>query len=185
MFDVFSRSWQMTKLSFRVVDQDKELLLFPILGGVFSLLYMAALVVPLVIIPLQDPNGVMSVLQYVTIGAVYFGLSFFATFFNVCVVYTTKVRFEGGNATFLESLRFAFSRLGQILYWSLLSASVGLFLHILDQIAERMGGIGGVIIGFLQSLLGMMWSVPVGGERRGSRREGTPDLQPTWPALNQ
>ena len=32
----FSRSWEITKLSFSVIKQDKELLLFPIFSGIFS-----------------------------------------------------------------------------------------------------------------------------------------------------
>ena len=37
MFNTFGRSWELTKLSFRVIKEDKELLLFPLLGGLFSI----------------------------------------------------------------------------------------------------------------------------------------------------
>ena len=46
MSGVFSRSWELTKLSFRVLMQDKEMLLFPFLGGLFSLLFSLALLYP-------------------------------------------------------------------------------------------------------------------------------------------
>jgi len=80
---------------------------------------------------------------YVLLGVSYLGLSFIATFFNVCVVYTTKTRFEGGDATFFDSIKFALSKLHLIFAWSLVSATVGLLLHALDQVAQRAGLVGG------------------------------------------
>jgi hypothetical protein len=71
---------------------------------------------------------VYGIVQYAIIFLTYLGLAFIATFFNVCVVYTVKIRFEGGNATFMESLKFALSKIGLIFYWSLISATVGLVL---------------------------------------------------------
>jgi len=86
-------------------------------------------------------------------------LAFIATFFNVCVVYTTKVRFEGGDATFGESIRFAFSRLWIITQWSLLSASVGLILRFLHDLASRLGKVGEIVAKIIIGLLGMAWSI--------------------------
>jgi hypothetical protein len=38
------------------------------------------------------------------------------------------VRLSGGDATFFDSIKFAFSRVHLILGWSVVSATVGLFL---------------------------------------------------------
>src|SRR5262249_12538519 len=84
---------------------------------------------------------------------------FVATFFNVCVVYTTKVRLEGGDATFWQSLGFAFSRIHLILAWSLVAATVGMLLHGLDNMARRAGGLGKVVLAILRSILGAAWSL--------------------------
>ena len=46
MFESIGRSFEITKLSFNVVRQDKELFLFPILAGFFSLIYIIALIFP-------------------------------------------------------------------------------------------------------------------------------------------
>jgi hypothetical protein len=101
----------------------------------------------------------LQALEYALVFLTYFGLAFIATFFNVCVVYTAKVRFEGGDATFGQSLRFAFSRLGLILQWSLISATVGLVLRILHQLASNFGKIGQVVASLLIGLVGMAWSI--------------------------
>jgi hypothetical protein len=41
-----SRSWNLTKVSFRVIGQDKELLLFPLIAMVLSVGYLLALLYP-------------------------------------------------------------------------------------------------------------------------------------------
>lgn len=158
MVEVFKRSWHITKLSFGVVRQDKEMLLFPVLAGIFSLLYSVLLLYPSIIVDMNTSDGIGPV-EIVLLFVTYFGLSFIATFFNVCVVYTTKVRFEGGDATFGQSWGFAMSRLGQIAKWALVSASVGVALRLLDAAAQRAGAVGQAIMSVLVSLLGMAWTV--------------------------
>lgn len=157
-----SRSWMITKLTFGVINKDRELLWFALLSFIFSALFAIVMVFPSIIPALMD-NGFsqesLEVYQYVIIFITYFGLAFIATFFNVCVVYTTKIRFEGGNATFGESIRFAFTKLPLIFQWSLLSATVGLLLRILQQLASNLGKIGQVVANILIGILGMAWSI--------------------------
>jgi hypothetical protein len=123
---------------------------------------MVAMIFPTIFTSIWE-NGYhedsLQVVEYIIIFVTYFGLALIATFFNVCVVYTTKVRFEGGNATFGESIRFAFSRFGLIIQWSLLSATVGLLLRLIENLASRLPRIGQIIVSILVSLLGMAWSV--------------------------
>ncbi len=159
---VVGRSWQITKLSFGVIGKDKEMLLFPVLASLFSIAYMVAMLVPSGILELLSSDAdvaVMGVAEGAILFTVYLGLAFISTFFNVCVVYTTKTRFEGGDATFGESLRFALSRIGLIFQWSLLSATVGLILAFIDRLARRSRGAGGLILGIIRRLLGMAWSI--------------------------
>jgi len=53
-----------------------------------------------------------------------------------------KKRFDGGNATFGESINFGFSKFRLIIAWGLVSATVGVILRILDSLAERFGQVG-------------------------------------------
>ena len=162
MFASFSNGIELTKASFGVIRKDPEMLLFPVLGGFFSLLYSAALLVPTLITKLLNQSGEdvgLGIIEAVAVGATYFGLAFIATFFNTCVVYTSKVRFEGGDASFMDSIKFALSRIPQIAAWSAPAASVGLVLKMLDDAAERAGGIGGIIIGIIRGILGAAWSI--------------------------
>src|SRR5688572_18967507 len=143
--NAFSRSWMITKITFAVINKDRELVWFALLSFIFSTIFAVAMIFPSVIPTLME-NGFstdsLQVFEYVIIFLTYFGLALIATFFNVCVVYTTKIRFEGGNATFAESIGFAFSRLPVIVKWSLLSATVGLILRLLHHLASNLGKIG-------------------------------------------
>ena len=92
----------------------------------------------------------------------YLGLAFFATFFNVCSVYTTRVRFEGGNATFMESIRFALGKIHGIFIWSLISATLGLLLRILDKVcqkAQESDNLVASILGFIGRIIVSMFGV--------------------------
>jgi hypothetical protein len=160
--NAFSRSWALTKLTFGVINKDRELLWFALLSFIFSALFAIAMIFPTVVQVLLEEGfeqDSLKLFEYVIIFITYFGLAFIATFFNVCVVYTTKIRFEGGNATFSESLKFALSRIGLIAKWSLVAASVGLLLKILDNLASRLGKIGQIVAQIIIGLIGMAWSI--------------------------
>ena len=160
--NALSRSWMITKLTFGVINKDRELLWFALLSFIFSALFAVVMIFPSVIPALMEKGfsqESLEVYQYVIIFLTYFGLAFIATFFNVCVVYTTKIRFEGGNATFGESIKFAFTKLPLIFQWSLLSATVGLLLRILQQLASNLGKIGQLVANILIGILGMAWSI--------------------------
>ena len=163
---VFSRSWEVTKLSFGIIKKDKEMLIFPILSSIFSLIFMAALLVPTVIMELINDMGPEAAnnpslggTDYLFLFLTYFGLALIATFFNVCVVYTTKVRLEGGNATFWESIKFGFSKFGKIIQWAFISAIFGVILAILQSLAEKLGTVGRILVGFLRGLLSFAWGI--------------------------
>ena len=160
--NAFSRSWMITKLTFAVINKDRELIWFALLSFIFSSMFAVAMIFPTILPTVMDSGfstDSLKFFEYAIIFLTYFGLAFIATFFNVCVVYTTKVRFEGGNATFSESLNFAFSRIPVIIQWSLVSATVGLILRILHDLASNLGKIGQIVANILIGLLGMAWSI--------------------------
>ncbi len=62
------------------------------------------------------------------------------------------IRFDGGNPTLADGLRNAVARLPQILAWSLVAATVGMLLRLLESRSERMGRLA-------TGLLGAAWSI--------------------------
>jgi hypothetical protein len=159
--NIFERSWNTASTSYGVIRQDKELLLFPVIAGVLSLLFSLAMLFPTVISGVLESHAGIEFgpLQFAAMFATYLGLAFITTFSNVCVVYTTRVRLTGGDATFFESVRFGFSRLPQIFGWSMLSATVGLILHGIDSAAERSGIVGQILLSIVRAIFAAAWSI--------------------------
>ncbi len=156
----FARSWEVTKLTFSVMAKEKELFVFPILSSVFSLIFLAILLVPTILISIFSGESVIfTATEYILILISYFGVAFIATFFNVCVSYTAALAFAGQEARFSTSMRFAFSRIHVIFLWTLLSATVGLIFKIIEGIARKIKGIGALVIMILNALFKMAWSI--------------------------
>ncbi len=164
----FSRSWHIAKVTFSVMRQDPEMLAFPVLSAITSLLLLAAFLVPTVFLDifqaLSSNTGHVSIdlsIQWIELGllaVLYVVLAFTSTFFNVCVVHIAKTRFEGGNATFFGAVGFALSRTPQIAMWAVVSATIGLLLRQLDSLADQDGPVG-MIFGLVRGVLGMAWSL--------------------------
>ena len=163
MFSTLSRSWALTKQSFAVIDKDKEMLLFALIGGVLGVAWFFALAAVLVAFSMNGSFDIDqvegSVLDYALGFVLYLGLAFVGAFTKVCITYTTKIRFEGGDATFGESIRFALSRLGQIAGWAVAGATVGLLLYALSELADRLGTLGKSVVRTIEGMLGGLWEV--------------------------
>jgi len=156
--NALQRSWEITKLSFDVIKKDKELVLFPILGGIFSLLFVLALAFPIILTSFV-PIGLIGSYFWIALFLMCFGIVFISIFFNVATVHTVKKRFDGGNATFWESIRFALSRLHLIIAWSIISSIIGILLRLLENIAEKMGGLGEIVMKIIIGFLGLGWGL--------------------------
>lgn len=154
-----SRSWSLTKVSFRVIGQDKELLLYPLIAMVLSIAYLVALLYPTIWLEMsRDGSMQWDVADYIVTFIAYLGLSFIGTFTNMCVVYTAKKRFAGGDATFGESIGFTLGRIHQVLAWATVSATVGVVFRMIDDAGQRAGAVGRIVVGILRGILGMIWS---------------------------
>ena len=142
-------------------------MIFPILSGIFSLIFMIAMLFPTIIVQLMADdfaaNGdvAFELMEYLFIFLTYLGLAVISTFFNVCTVYIAKNRFEGQKATVGNALGFAFKKFHIILLWGLLSATVGLILYLIEEIARGLGDAGRVILSFLRSALAFVWGILV------------------------
>jgi hypothetical protein len=73
-------------------------------------------------------------------------------FFNSALVGAAMIRLDGGNPTVADGLRIARSRIGQILGYAAIAATIGLILRLIE---ERAGFIGRWIAG----LLGLAFTV--------------------------
>ena len=152
-----ARTWSLMSECWRVLKQDKSLLVFPLISGICCLLLLASFAVPLYTTgnwqpPGHDATTQRQVAYYGTLFAFYVGNYFIVVFFNAAIVACAASRMGGGNPTIGDGLRAAASRLPVIAGWALVSATVGLVLRIIEDRSEKIGQI-------VAGLLGMAWTV--------------------------
>jgi len=151
MFERFSRSWALTKASATVLRSDKELLLFPVISSIAALLVAATFLIPIIGLRLFE-GGHMGPLGFV-VGFLFYVCQYFVIFyFNVALVGAAMIRLEGGDPTVADGLRIAKGKIGVILGYAAIAATVGI---ILKAIQERAGFVGKIVVG----LLGAAWTV--------------------------
>jgi len=156
MFEKFSRSWALIKASASVLSKDKELLVFPAVSAVAGLMVVASFLAPLIWWSMGHPDafdrGEMSPLWYVYMFAFYLVQYSVIFFFNTALIGAASIRLEGGDPTVSDGLRIAWSKIGKILGYAVIAATVGLILRVIEQ---RAGWIGKWIVG----LIGAAWTV--------------------------
>jgi hypothetical protein len=149
-----SNSWSMMKASAAVLRMDPELLIFPLLSGVAVVLISATFLVPLAVLgggleSLEEGVGYMG---YVFGFLYYLVLYTIVFFFNTALMGAAMIRLEGGDPTVKDGLEIAFNKLGTILEYAAIAATVGMILRALE---ERAGFIGRIVIG----LIGIAWNL--------------------------
>jgi hypothetical protein len=150
MFDRLKRSFRLAGASAQVLRQDHHLMLFPILSCVALLLVVAAFALPL--LGLESIDGIGRGGLY-SVGFLFYVVQYFVIFyFNTALVGAALIRLDGGSPTLGDGLRIANSRIGAILGYAVISATIGV---ILRTIQERVGFIGRLIAG----LIGAGWTV--------------------------
>ena len=147
------RSYAIFVESLRVLSKDKEILIFPLLSGIITIVAFGSMVfagaTTGLVREFQSGNRVMG---YAVLFVWYFVSWFIVLFFNVAVVQCASIRLKGGDPTVADGFRASMQNLGRIVAWALVSATVGL---ILRMIAERSKIIGRIIAG----LVGAAWSI--------------------------
>lgn len=138
------RGWQLAKMSLRVVRKDKEILLFPLLSGIITILILASFFVGVFFT--SGFNNANSWTFYVFFFVFYFVTFFISIFFNAAVIGCATIRMNGGDPVFSDGIKTAMQNIKQILFWALFAATVGL---ILRAIQERVGILGKFIVGAL------------------------------------
>ncbi|MEO8384838.1 MAG: DUF6159 family protein [Betaproteobacteria bacterium] len=157
MFERLSRSWDLVKASGAVLKQDKELLVFPLISSVAALLVAVCFILPMIGLGALDglsggDNSAISIGTYFVAFLFYTTQYFVIFFFNAALVGAALIRLDGGDPTVKDGLNIALSKMGSILGYAIIAATVGM---ILRAIQERVGFLGKIIVG----LLGVGWTM--------------------------
>jgi hypothetical protein len=153
----FFRSLALIRASFGVLMADRELLVLPLISAVASLIVGAGFVLPLVG---NDAFRALADQENPSLPAwfsgwtflFYFVQYFVIIFFNTALVGAAIARLSGGDPTVRSALALATVRIGPILGYALISATIGVALR---WVGEKLGFVGRIIEG----TLGLAWTV--------------------------
>jgi hypothetical protein len=144
----FARSLKLIKASMEVLRNDDALLVLPAISGVATMLTAGGFVA------LAVSDGTFAAMAaagrhhhppaefYAWMFCMYVVQYFVVIFFNTALVGAAIVLLGGGRPTVWDGLRLAVSRIGAILGYAIISATVGVLLQF---VAERLGFIGRLI----------------------------------------
>ena len=150
-----SNGWTIATNSFKVLKENRQLIIFPILSGISIILILASFCVALLglsgweLNQISEPGRVMS---YAIFFVFYIVNYFVIVFFNMALVHCTSLYFKGEEVTIKKGIDFSMSRIGSILGWAVFA---GIFGGILKIIQENAGSVGKIITG----LVGIVWSI--------------------------
>lgn len=148
--------WDMTVESLDVLRQDKELLVFPILGLLSAVAFNVAIAVPMWLSGygkwfLAQEDWGRDPLLWLAVFVNYVVSYFVILFFECAVAACAIIRLRGGDPTVSDGLRAAVSRFPQLAAWAVVGGTVGLLLKIAEKRSERFEHILAGIAGFAWS----------------------------------
>ncbi len=142
------------KASVNVLKLDKELMVFPVLSGVASVLVLASFVAP---IAFTGAGGVFTSGEsgYLVLSVVFLFYVVQYTvifFFNSALVGAALIRLDGGDPTVGDGLAIASKRMGSIIGYAVIAATVGMILRMIS-------GRGGILARIAAGLAGIAWTL--------------------------
>ena len=153
----FARSWQLIQASCEVLRSDNALLILPALSGLAT----TALSVSFAALAMSDGITLSAMRETRSLNVLgpfyawafcwYVVQYFVVIFFNTALVGAAIALLEGGRPTVGVALKLAFSRIGAILGYAVISGTIGVLLQAL---AERLGLLGRLI----EATLGLAWT---------------------------
>ncbi len=139
----FRTSWELTKSAWRTFKLDKELAWLQLFGSVSAIIVTAVLMVAGIVIAnalfgdgrFDQPSDswVQTATAIIGLLIVSFAVLFVVNIFSGAIIYGAVERFKGGNPTVKSSLRGALSRWQPLALFSLMMATVGVILQLLEE----------------------------------------------------
>ena len=163
MFGTLRNTWQITKLSWRVLQQDRELIFFPIMGtiGAAAVGAIAAAVFygSGTFDRLGSGETEFSGVDLAIALLAYFGSLFIVIFCNAALVAAARERLEGGDPNIASGIRAVRGLWLSILAWTLITGTVGLILQALQSMArENSQGVMRIVAMIVVALLQTAWA---------------------------
>ncbi|MES2772852.1 MAG: DUF6159 family protein [Bacteroidota bacterium] len=154
-FERASNGWQIAQNSFKVLKENKQLILFPVLSGISLLLIVVSFSTAVLGNSGWEVDNIGDtgqVIGYVILFLYYLVNYFVVVFFNTALTYCTGLYFRGEEVTVKKGIAFSVSRIGVIFSWAVFAATVGTILRLIQ---ENVGFLGKILTG----IVGVVFSV--------------------------
>ena len=154
-FSRLSAGWTISLNSFKVLKENKQLLIFPLLSGIALMLIIGSFLTAVFSAAGWDVESVSKpdrITGYLIAFVFYVTNYFVVVFFNTALIHCAHLYFKGQKPTIQEGIKFSVSRIRVIFFWALLAGTVG---TVLKAIQENVGFLGKILTG----LVGIVWGV--------------------------
>lgn len=157
-FERASNGWQIAKNSFKVLEQNRQLILFPVLSGVSLVLILGSFVTALLGSAGWDWDRIdigeesNATVNYLFVFLYYLVNYFVVVFFNTALTHCAGLYFKGEEPTVKKGIAFSMSHIGIIFSWAVLAATVGMILRVIQ---ENVGALGKIVTG----IVGVVFSI--------------------------
>jgi hypothetical protein len=154
MFESIGRSFALIKTSWNILLDDKKLLIFPLISGIAILVVILTFVLPLILAgTFMNIPSVGPIFFYGLLFVFYVASYFVVIFFNTALITCVNARFHGKETSVGGGLSSASRHLASIFTWALVSATVGIILHLIERRAGFIGRIATALVGGIWSLV--------------------------------
>jgi len=150
------RGWALTKKSWALLNSHRELVRFPLFGGIATIILGLVFLGPGAFALDQHSYGIG--VPLIVIG-IYI-LSVVGIYFSVGLAACADRIFRGESGTFGDGVAVANSRFGAICGWAALSTAIAVVIGLLENQGGALGDIAGRLVGAAWSLVTFL-AVPV------------------------
>ncbi len=144
-----SRSWQLGKQSWRVIRENPELMLFPVISTAVLVLVMAVTAgISFAVFPsLRDGSTAdgNNIGGYILLFAFYVVSYTIMIFFNTALVSAVMTALDGGDPSLAGGLGLARARIRPIVGYAVIAATVGVALAVLRDRGGVLGRIAAIV----------------------------------------
>jgi hypothetical protein len=165
MFGRFRNSWELVKESWAVLQSQKELVVFPIASLIGVVIVSIGFFVPMLGAGLFDQatrNGRsgMGIATFIVLFLFYVVIYTVIIFANSALVGAVMIKLKGGTPTLSDGIAVARQRLGVIVGYAIIAATVGMILQALSSSARSNKNlVVAIISSIVISLVGMAWNL--------------------------
>jgi hypothetical protein len=127
-FGRLKTGWNLALDSFSVLRSNPILMVFPAVAGIAALLFLIGLFVPAVVV-----GSVSDTIAIALLFVYYLVATFVSTYCTAALVYGSNKAFHGEDVRIGECFAAANQRLGPIVIWSVIAATVSIILNSLED----------------------------------------------------